>query len=734
MAVPPRPLLIMLHVPFPAIGPAKRMEDLPSSVEAEWMPSAATLFPSAATARAAASGSAASLRPLPDLSSLSLSASEFNLLAYESLLLSSGMLLAPSSSAAPSAVAARLQQATLLNVVRVQMNVTLAQHKLMASILTTQHERQQQQQRTNTQEHMAAAKAAAPRSSRRQRSSIGSISSANNEEEDGEEEESDSEDGDNHRGNPFAAASAAVAAPATATAAAPPAAASPGLDSSMQYVNYRLNLLKCVKSSRFPSLQLYKTWFLRQLHAVWIAILHTMLEANQNQAAIKAKAKAAADADGAAAAAAASASAPACPMSLPHFKRTLQHVQLLGLMLGSKIDTKLFVLGDWPGSPADPDSDSDPDPDGENDAGGSALASGGGPHQDMMLRLLEVEATLSSLASSSSSSSSSSASSSSGGQCQLLEYPKLLTNKLYRHLVLVACVSNGDETGRPRQTKPNNQKQTKQHNNNNNRKVQGTDADDTEQEEDASDEEDDDEEEDNHLTLHSSYVSILSALGIVRARWCVDEVPHQCALLSLAMRVGYFQCLEVERRLLDADCMVEAGASGPQAEGAILPLLAHISNTLAGRLDSTGLAAAISSASSAPPSSSSAASVSSSASVSLSASGPSPSQLDDQDKLLVCYALTNIGHALSDFHAHQAGPVAIWSAPPTTSAPHQHTRPTHPPHTRVRCPGSSCNRSLAHSLAFLLSCLSFVFSSSSFCFCVCVPASNFTPMCACGWV
>jgi hypothetical protein len=315
---------------------------------------------------------------------------------------------------------------------------------------------------------------------------------------------------------------------------------------SMQYVAYRLSLLKSVKSSKFPAMSTYSTWFRRQVHAVWLALLWTM----QTQVLQKS--------------AAAGGAAPVSSIPLPLFKQTLQLVQLLSFTLSSKVDTKLFVHGD---------------------------AAGDASHPDLLAQLTELERIIhlfpvpfTSLVTGA------------------LHYPQLMLNKVYKFLLHCSCIAGG-ELGQPRAIQPSTE----------------------------SDESDADEE--SSLRLHSDYLAIIASLSSVRAHWQVPDFYHYYSLLHLILHIIYFQAREFDGRLLDADSMLEGDAS-------ILTLLSYVSNAISGHLRAELLALSP---------------------VASPEKAIKPEQLDDDENSFICFALRNIGYALSDFQRYQAKPVAVWS-------------------------------------------------------------------------
>ena len=467
---------------------------LPKRIEplpsSSWMPSARSLFPQANPST------------LPDISSLTLTGMEYNKLCYEQLMLSTNCF---------ADIKTPEHANTLLSIVRVQLHIPQSEHDLLNKVLMVE-----QGVLLNSPSQLAAAEKRS--AAVRQR----------------------------------AAAAGGAGGDATAAETSTPAIPAPHVAESMMYVNYRLALLRSVKSGRFPSLSSYRAWFHRQVHAVWLAILWTM-QAQVNSAASSA-------------ASAASAASSSPTISLASFKHTLQQVQLLSFSLNSKIDTKIFSLGDHLGS---------------------------GAHADMLGQIDELEATLRSFPVPYQSV-----------VAESLQYPQLMLNKVYKHVMHVSCIAGGDEFGRP---------------------LLRENDDGSASDSDASDIDDD------NISLHTSYLNVIASLSSVRRQWKIPEFYHQYSLLHLILHVVYYQALEYDGKLLDADCMLDG-------DKCILPLLAHVSNAICGHLRPE-LAA-------------------------ITAASPrdqpiKPDQLDVDENAFLCFALRNVGYALSDFQRFASGPVSV---------------------------------------------------------------------------
>jgi len=373
---------------------------------------------------------------------------------------------------------------------------------------------------------------------------------------------------------------------------------------AMPLVNYRLTLLRTVKSSRFPTLQLYRAWFKRQVHAVWLAIVWTM------KAQVSASKHAAAAAGGGDASLAAGSSS----LSLTRFKQTLQLVQLLSFTLSCKVDTKLFAHGDAVADDA---------------------------HRDLQQQLQDLEAVLLRFPAPHGDAKS-----------KTLVYPQLLLNRIYTHVVHVSCIAGGDEAGLPL-TVAHEPSPERSHND-------GSDDDD--------DDDSDDDEDEESIRLHSNYLHVLSCLSSVRARWSINDFQHGHALLRLVLHVLYYQSLDFDGRMLDADAMLlddaASGGGGGSAEGSALPLLAYISYALTAGKQQTPptelreLVAASSSSSSSDPG------------TDKKPKRVKPERMEEEESRFLLFALRNIGYALSDFQRFQAKPVTVWSAHGQIAAHH----------------------------------------------------------------
>lgn len=314
-------------------------------------------------------------------------------------------------------------------------------------------------------------------------------------------------------------------------------------DGALSEIQRRLQLVKHVRSSCFPNLSLYCSWVKRQLFALWMQLLWAMRTHMQSQHA--------------------SSSASLLPLS--QLKRTLQLLQLVSFNISSRIDLKLFHLGD-------------------------NIAQS---HTDMLAPLEQIEAVFASLLPHSSSGAA--ASSADGAWYAWLE-------RVYAHLVLMGCVSGGDESALP-PSQSNNEK----------------DASDQQSDED----EDDDEEEEGGITLHPSHHAVLAALLALRQLWHLPPSVQHTAVLRVMLHLLYHQSQSFDGVLLDAEGMVDQ-----DADQSLVPLLHRWTTAICGQAAAAEpeVAAAL------PPNS------------------LPPSSLSALDAHLVAFALRNFGFALSDCH------------------------------------------------------------------------------------